>query len=201
MTWRSAEDFAKETSAFMRFVRGMVRRLEVTLTSGSIWQLRGQRPGPSGGGDEVLKAEVFSGVGFFARAAGAAEAIAVAIGGPGSMAVVATRDEATRKKWDGQVPAGATAVFNPQAALIVKPDGTIVAKLLNGVEIPLALKLDLTILRSALSTAPIAVGANGAAAVVAACDVAATAAIATLVPPRAPGSPLWPIGTAVLKGQ
>lgn len=202
MTWRSSSDFSKETSPLWRFVRGLVRRVEVTFARTGIWQVRGQRAGASGGGvDETFDADLFPGVGFFARPSGSAatEAVTVAAGGTGATMIVATRDEATRAKWDAQVPAGTTATFNEVVGMVVKPDGTVAVKLLNGTEIALALKLDLDILRSALTSATIAAGAGGAAAVVAACDAQVPGAVAALTPPRA--TTPWPIGTAVLKAQ
>jgi hypothetical protein len=115
--------------------------------------------------------------------------------------VVATRDEATRQKMVGDLGDGETAIYNDQVKLVVRNDGTVAALLPNGLAIPLALQLDLAILRAAISGAVIAIGAGGAATIVAACDLAATTACASLVPPRAPATPPWPIGTAVLKGQ
>lgn len=201
MSYRTSEDHAQETSSFRRFVRGMIRRVAVTLTQTAQWQVLGQRGGQ--GGDETIEVEPFTGIGFYSRppSSGNPEAIAVAIGGNKAMAVVATRDEATRQKMVGDLGDGETAVYNDLAKLVVKNDGTVAALLPNGIAIPLALQLDLTILRAAISGAAISVGAGGAATIVAACDTAATTACAGLVPPRAPGTPPWPIGTAVLKGQ
>lgn len=201
MTYRKSEDFAEETSAFRRFVRGMIRRVAVTLTQTAKWQVLGQVGGA--GGDETFEAEPFTGIGFYSRppSSGNPEAVAVAIAGSKTTAVIATRDEATRQAMVGNLGDGETAMFNDKVKLVAKNNGTLVAVLPNGVELELALKLDLTILRSAMASATIAAGAGGANPIVIAADGLATTACATLTPPRTPATPPWPIGTAVLKGQ
>jgi len=91
MTYRTSEDLAQETSAFRRFVRGMIRRVAITLTQTAKWQVLGQQGGQ--GGDETIEVEPFTGIGFYSRppSSGNPEAIAVAIGGNKTVALVATR--------------------------------------------------------------------------------------------------------------
>jgi phage gp45-like len=195
VTWRGSEDFARETGEVLRLMRGMNRKVAITLTDGAKWQVVGQRGGQ--GGDETLRVEAFTGIGFYSRppASGNPEAIATAIGGAKTLALVAQRDEATRQAVVGDLAEGETAVYNDKALIVVKADGTVEIRLAGGVALPLATKQDLQILRSAINTAVISVGAGGAATINTACDVA----VAALVPPPTP--PTWPIGTTQLKAQ
>lgn len=126
MTYRTDEDHARETGPTWRLFKGTIRRLLVTLTSSaSKWQLTGVRSRL--GGDEVYEAELFPGIGIFARPpdGGSAEAIALAIGGHKLPAIVATRDEATRRMIASQVEAGETALYNAAGIVVLKSNGTI----------------------------------------------------------------------------
>lgn len=195
MTYRTSEDFAQETSKFRRFVYGMNRRYKVVSTAETKWQVLGQRGGQ--GGDEAPLFEPFTGIGFYSRppSSGNPEAIGTSIGGAKTTVLVATRDEATRQAVAGDLAEGETCVYNDKALIVVRADGTVEIRLVGGTAIPLATKQDLDILRTAIGTAVISVGAGGAATINTAADVL----VAALVPPPVP--PTWPIGTKQLKGQ
>ncbi len=172
---------------------GKIRRM--ILTTKVLWQLRGfTLPGAD---PEVFPAEPFTGIGIYARppAGSKPEAIVVNVGGATAPVIIAVRDEQTRAAAAGNIAAGETMVYTPLAMLYLKSDGTIEARSLTGTAGELATKQDLAILRAALDTAVIALGANGAAAVGVAMDVA----VAALPVPPAP--PTWPIGTKKLKGE
>lgn len=190
MTYRTSEDLAQETSPFRRFVRGMIRRLAITLTAETKWQLLGQRGGQ--GGDETPLVEPFTGIGFYSRppSSGNPEAVAVAVGGSKTTVIVATRDEATRQAVAGDIAEGETCVYNDKALIVVKADGTVEIRLAGGVAIPLATKADLDKLRANFAAwTPVP---NDGGAALKAILVAAGGIL---------GLPTWPVGTTVLKAQ
>lgn len=126
MTWRGSKGFADDaTGVIARLLGGLVRRMSVTLSDSTLWQVLGQRDGV--GGDETIDVENFSGIGFYARppTSGKPEVVTVAVGGAKVTVVVATRDEATRAAMAGGVNEDETAVFNSSVMILVKADGTI----------------------------------------------------------------------------
>lgn len=146
MTWRGSEEFARERGEIFRLLKGMVRRLAVTLAEGGIWQVLGQHGGA--GGDETNDVELFGGIGFHSRppSSGKPEAIAVAVGGAKHQAIVATRDEATRQAVAGDLQEDGAAIFNSQA--IVRVEGSrIEARSATGNASPVATLADLQALR------------------------------------------------------
>lgn len=151
MTYRTGEDHAKETGDVLRLLRGMVRRMVVTLTSAARWQLLGQRGGV--GGDETVQLEPFTGIGFYSRppSSGNPEAAVAAIGGTATSVVVATRDEKTRQAVAGDLQEGETAVYNDKAIIIVKADSTVEIRLVGGVAIALPTLADVQAIRNALN--------------------------------------------------
>lgn len=166
MSYRDRDDFAKETGPTQRLLRGMIRKLVVTLSDGARWQFLGQRGGQ--GGDEVITAEPFTGIGFYSRppADGKPEAIAVAVGGAKHLAVVATRDEETRRKVAGDLDEGETQIHSTGAIVRVK-ESKIEARTASGNAAPVATLQDLRNLYEALDAAITAVGPPGNAALVA----------------------------------
>ena len=104
---------------------GTIRRMVVAFTNKVLWQLTGAR---MPGGVETRQAEVFSGIGFFARppSSGKPEVVTANLGSDASATVVvATRDEATRAKSAGQLAEDETAAFTSKAIAHIKADGTI----------------------------------------------------------------------------
>jgi phage gp45-like len=111
-------------------VRGMVRRMVVSLTDKVLWQLTGVPLPDDNGGvrPEVRSAEVYSGIGFYSRPpkTGMPEAVVLSLVGDASAPVVAaTRDEKTRAEVLGDIDEDETAMFNSKVALLAKADGTI----------------------------------------------------------------------------
>lgn len=174
---------------------GLVRRMAISLTTKVLWQLVGFRL--PGGDSETLPADPFTGIGHYARppAGSKPEAIAVMVGDAKTPVIVAVRDEQTRAAVAGGLTEDETAVFNSQAIIYIKADGTIEARTADGTAVSLATKHDLQILRAALASAVISLGAGGAATV----NVEADATVALMVPPVVP--PTWPVGTTKLKGE
>lgn len=152
----------RAVGAEARNALGMIRRMAVTLTSRAFWQVAGHRL--LDGTIETRDAEVFSGVGFYARppADGNPEAIVAFVGGAGSPIVIAVRDEKTRQAVAGAIAAGETAVFNSSSLVLIKADGTIEIRSAAGLAAPLATKADLEALKLAITNAVIVANDGGA---------------------------------------
>jgi len=133
-------------------LRNALRRMVVAATDAVLWALDGFEDDE--GNVEREDAEVFSGIGFYARpASGAdAEAVIVKIGGQsGHPVVVATRDERARQALeaaDGAVAAGETALYNPGAVVRLTNSGEIHARAPGGAAVALATKADIDALRT-----------------------------------------------------
>lgn len=149
----TSKDWRDLTSAQARELAGKIRRMAVSVTNVlagagtttvSFWQVVGHLL-LDNTTKETADAEVYSGVGFYARPpAGAnAEAIVAFPGGPANPAIVASRDEATRKKVAGACGQDETFVFNSQVAIRFTASGLIQAYLVGGpVPVKLALASD-----------------------------------------------------------
>lgn len=128
-------------------LRNLVRRAAVVTTSDVAWVLSGFEDGE--GNLEKTEAEVFSGIGFYARpAAGArAEGIICLVGAESvTPAVVALRDEGTRQEIEsavGGVGPGDTIVWSSGAVAVFRADGRVEIRSKNGVAVPLATKADI----------------------------------------------------------
>lgn len=137
-TRNSPDDFMREIGTDARRLAGMLRRFAITLTTRALWQLTGHRL--LDGTTETRDAEVFGGIGFYARppSSGKPEAIAVFLGdGVGRPVVVAVRDETTRQAIAGGLDAGETAVFTDKAIVVIKASGTVEIRSANGAAGPL----------------------------------------------------------------
>ncbi|HEX6022561.1 MAG TPA: hypothetical protein VFZ00_11240 [Solirubrobacter sp.] len=156
----TAKDWRDFTSTQARELAGKVRRMAVSMTNilagagtttASFWQLVGHLL-LDNTTRETADAEVFSGVGFYARPpAGAnAEAIVAFPGGPSNPVVVASRDEATRKAVAGAALQDETFVFNSKVAIRCTASGLVQIYLLGGpTPVQLALKSDVDAVISA----------------------------------------------------
>lgn len=188
-----ARDFAKQIDPTMQALKGAIRRMAITLTTKALWQLAGFRQ--ADGTTETRMAEVFSGIGFYARppSSGSPEAVVTMLGADSaSPVVVATRDEATRAAVAGGLAADETMVFTSQAVVYVKADGTIEIRSHNGSAQSLATNADLAAILSVLKTwTPVA--NDGGAAL--------KTAILALVSDKQVDTPNWPIGTTKIKGE
>jgi hypothetical protein len=127
-------------------VAAIVRRVVVTLTSKVSWQVKGF---DSPAGTNVFSAEIFPGIGFYARPpakGGKVEAVVVNVGADaGTPAIVGTRDEATRAAVDAAIGGfkdDESGVFNTKSIVRVKADGTIEARSIGGAAVALATKAD-----------------------------------------------------------
>lgn len=178
---RSAADHARATDPRDREIRGMLRRLVVDRTTKAAWKLAGYTM--LDGRPEVVNAEVFSGVGFYARPPEGVESevVTAQVGGREQPIVIAARDEQTRAAVAGSLAADETAVFNTEAIVHLKADGTIEAKSVGGTAVPLATKADVQNLVDYIAalTLPVSGGSAG--------------------PPAVP--PDDPDGTSKLKGE
>lgn len=136
MSRRGSEDFAEETRDAARLLRGMHRRMAITRTSSTKWQLLGQRGGQ--GGDERIELELFPGIGVYARppATGRPEAVTAAIGGAKTSVIVATRDEKTRQAVAKSIAEDETIVFNSGVIVLLKANGTVEIRTPVGVAQP-----------------------------------------------------------------
>lgn len=187
---RSTVDLARVTNPILRLVQSMARRMAIKLSSGTLWQVAGGRDAE--GNTETHQVENFSGIGFYARppSGGKPEAVVIWLGGHRSPTIVATRDEATRQAM-AAIGEDEAVVYNSKSMVLIKANGAIEVRSANGLAVPLATKIDLDILKAAIATAPIALGAAGAAGIATACDTAAAALSA----------PAWPICTKTLLAE
>lgn len=188
MSRKSPEDFRDETSPETRGIAGLIRRMVITATRSVLWQITGHRLLDNT--IETRDAPVFSGIGIYARppANGKPEAIVVFPGstdGRGASPLVAAlRDEETRRavfKLAGELAAGETAIFNPSAIIVIKTNGTVEIRSLEGTAHELALKSDVQDLRD--WAAAKAYGGSGS------------------VVPVGPAAPPQPTGTSKLKAE
>lgn len=119
-------ELAHAVGEHARNVAGMIRRFAVSLTTRGLWQVSGHEM--IEGDREVRDAEVFAGIGLFARppsSGGKPEAVVVFPGGGGANPViVAARDEATRKAV-ADLNSDETAIFTSQSIIVIKSSGTI----------------------------------------------------------------------------
>lgn len=190
-----AEYFAQQIGEFRRMVAGVARRMVVRLTSGGVWQATGHLL--FGGVRETREIELWPGIGFFARppkGGTSAEAAVVNLGGQNNPAIIATRDELTRKKVDDVVDDEA-AMYNTVARLHVKADGTIEARTHAGVAIKLPTLADVTKIETAIAGATITPGDGGATL-----KATISAGLATSLHGAAGTTP-WPVGTTKLKAE
>jgi phage gp45-like len=121
-------------------VRGLVRRLRVSVSSGVRWLLLGYDDGDN---VEQIDAEAFTGAGFASRPTGQGEAIVCRVGAAsGHPVIVATRDQS----WSaalGDLEPGESAMFNGASVVRIKADGSITIGSIDGEAVPLATKADL----------------------------------------------------------
>lgn len=119
----------------------MVRRFSIAATSGVLWILEGMVDDE--GNVETRKAEAFPGVGFYSRprAGSRAEAVVAKVGSEsGHPVIVATRDLDLLKAAElgGAFGEDEAAMFNTEARVYVKADGTVEVRTHQGVAVALA---------------------------------------------------------------
>jgi phage gp45-like len=123
----------ESTGTQARDAFGVLRRMAVSLSSGSFWQAVGlllldqvTR--------ETSEPEMFSGIGFYSRPREGANAEVVigAVGHAQNPIILAARDEDTRKRM-APLDQDEAAIFNTQATVVVKRNGTVEIRLGGGV--------------------------------------------------------------------
>jgi phage gp45-like len=154
-------------SELVRHVAGMVRRMIVSLTSETKWQVLGhvlldKRR-------ETHDAEPFTGIGFYSRPPTGAQAEAVLVfpGGAAVPVIVGLRDEDTRRKMAGDLKVDETQIHNSKSMVRILADGTVEIRSSGGAAVPLATKADLEELANFIRTMtlPVAGGTAGPLAV------------------------------------
>lgn len=141
----TSEELRQITDRIWRRVMGALRRVAVELTDGGAWRV---------GGYEKLKekfrAEVYSGVGFYARplASAAVDAIVNFVGNAEHGAIVATRDEGLRQKHMGDAPEDTTGMYNSQVGVFCDDDGVVRIRQPNGSTTRLPTMADFNALRT-----------------------------------------------------
>lgn len=174
-----------------RDVLGMIRRMRIGVTGKTFWQAVGLLL-LDGVTRETLPVEVFPGIGFFARpAVGAnAECIVAHAGGRSNPAIVATRDEGTRRKM-AAIDNDETAMFNTLVGVYATKGGKIEARTAAGPAVELAKASELNDLRAFVADQFSAIGHSHASP---AGPTTSTVAIGTVPTTDYPG-------TEVLKGE
>jgi len=179
---RTVEEHARVTSPTLRRFAGAIRRMAITVTAKALWQVIGHRT--LEGTDETAFAEVFSGVGFYARPPrnGKPEAIVVHVGGAKHPVVVGTRDEKTRAAV-ASIGEDEAIVFSSGAVVHVRSNGIVEVRKPGGQAVALATKADVEALRDYVAGIKLPVDTN----------------TGTAGPPVTP--PSSPAGTTVLRAQ
>lgn len=186
----TTREWREQISTDRRTWTGMIRRMAITLTNGAFWQVVGHLL-IDGKTKETREAEVFSGIGFYARpkARANAEALVVFPGGAANPVVVGTRDEDVRKKV-ANIDQDEAAAYNTVAVLHITKGAQIHARTPGGTAVELAKVSELNDLRAFVaaqfSGAGHAHGVSGAAT---------NSTVPVGIPPTAYA------GTDVLKGQ
>ncbi len=137
----SAERLAAETSPSRRQFHGMIRRMAIRETARSLWVMLGHEKV-----NEKPVAEPFTGIGIFARppTGTRAEAIVASVSGAGHPAVIAVRDEDTRRVIAKAVElkADETVLYNSVVVVLCRATGQVEIRTPDGLVFPLALKSD-----------------------------------------------------------
>lgn len=130
-------EHARAIGGEARDLAGKIRRMAITLTSRSFWQVVGHRL--LDGSTETRDVEIFSGVGFYARppADGKPEAMVAFQEGGANPVIIAVRDEKTRRAVAGAIGANESIMYNTVAVVLIKAGGTVEIRTANGVAGPL----------------------------------------------------------------
>lgn len=192
----TTEEARADTSKDRRDTIGMLARMAVRVTSGPFWQAVGVLL-QDGVTKEAVEAEIYPGIGHYARPKqGAnAESIVGYVGGPENPAIIATRDEDTRKRV-AKIDQDETATFNTLALMHITKAGKILAYLAGHIAdaVGLAKASELNNLRA------FTVQQFAGAGHVHATPSGPTTATTPVVAPVATPTTDYP-GTVVLKGQ
>jgi phage gp45-like len=176
----SAKDLAAVTDRARHQLRALVRRMAVkTATRAAAWLVTGARE--LAGDASQLEAEVFAGIGFYARpaATGQPEAIVLNIGADArAPVIVATRDHGSLKTVLGQLgtppAAGEVLIYAGagKAVVLLKADGTVEIRQADGTAGELATRAEVKALRDYLNG--LLYGGTGSVAPVGMPDISGT---------------------------
>lgn len=149
-TRNGPRELAEAVGAKARELAGKIRRFVVTRTTSALWQVTGHDLASIGGEVETREAEVFQGIGFYARPDDDedTEAIVAFVAGAGNPIAIAVRNEATRRQIAADLLAGETQIHNATVLIRIKANGTVEIRTAAGVAVPLATKADLEALRT-----------------------------------------------------
>lgn len=147
----SVEERRAQLSPDRRHVLNMIKRMTVKLTSGVFWQVLGPLL-LDGKTRETIKAEIYSGIGFYSRPAPGAnvEAIVGFGGAAENPAIVATRDEDTRRRV-AKLDQDETATYNTVTIVHHKKEGFVEIRAPGGVAFKLPTLEDYENLRAAFN--------------------------------------------------
>lgn len=142
---RSTKELNEAIGSAAAAAAGLVRRMAVTLTGTAtaarlLWQVTGVRM--LDGKQEIQTVEMFGGIGIAARPPTSGKPEVIVIGAAESAVAIAARDAKTQQATAGALKVDETALFNSQALVYVKDNGTIEARTAAGAAVPLALKSD-----------------------------------------------------------
>lgn len=164
-TRKGPGELAADVGPAAREAAGKVRRMIVTRTNTARYQVIGHQL--IGGELETRDADVFQGVGFYARPAssgGDVEAVVAFSGGAGNPLIISIRQESVRRDVAGDLAADETQVHNSTTVIRIKADGTVEIRAASGgAPRALAFQEDLETLRDHVAT--LLVGGTGSAAV------------------------------------
>jgi phage gp45-like len=142
--------FREKVGGVANALRGLARRLAITLTDASMyWQVRGYQDA-EGNTESIADVPVFANIGFMSRPAsgGRPEAIMVSIGSAaGHPVIVATRDQ----RLTATLAEDETIIHNSKSRVIIKANGEVLVDNGSGA-LALALKSDVDSIKSWLST-------------------------------------------------
>jgi len=137
-------------------LRNALRRMVIAATDAVLWALSGFE---ADGSVEREEAEVFPGIGFYARPAAnsdGAEAIVIKVGGQsGHPAIVATRDQRALEALErvaGRIGAGEAVMFTANVMVKLTSAGQILAGSPGGPFAPLPTMADINALRNWVAT-------------------------------------------------
>jgi hypothetical protein len=200
---RDSKDHNRALDPTLLELGGSIRRMAISLTAKVLWQLVGFRK--SDGTSETRAAEPFTGIGFYSRPAssGKPEAIVLMVGDSKAPVVVATRDEKTRRAIAGGLDSDESMMFNSQAVVYVKRDGTIEVRSSGGTAKALATKDDVDAINKYLRQQFDPAAGHVHKAVVPAAPSALVPASNLASDPPGPVGALVPVadGTSKLKGE
>lgn len=144
-TDQTTREAREQVGPLMRDIRGMLRRMVVSLTEGPVWQVLGHKLLDSRT-RETVAADVFGNIGFSSRPARSsrnAEAFVAFLSGEAqNPVIVATRDEDVRKAI-ANLSHDESAMWNRATIVLVKSDNTVEIRRGNGVATKLPTFADL----------------------------------------------------------